>query len=149
MGYYMRYISTDEREITIPSLESVLKRVDPRYSITNVQKTPRESGNLMYGGEIYGQIEINRPGDELFEEEVEELKEFLSESRGKKKTVLQTLTNAKTIVAVQVLWQDRDTEQTLIRIDPLWDWLFNNRRGLLQADGEGYYDSSGLILQEE
>ncbi len=59
MGYYMRYISTDEQEITVPMLESVLKSLDPQYSIANVQKPPRESGDLMYGNEVYGQIEIN------------------------------------------------------------------------------------------
>jgi DNA polymerase III psi subunit len=149
MGYYMRFISTDEQEITIPLLESVLKSFDLQYSVVNVQEVPRECGNLMYGNEIYGQIEINRPGDNLFEEELEELKESLSESKGrKKKTVLQTLTNAQTILAIQVLWQNRDTEQTLSKIDPLWLWLLSNRKGLLQADGEGYYDSSGLVLKE-
>ncbi len=146
----MRYISTDEQEITIPVLESALKQIDSRYSITDVRKSPRESGDLMYGDDVYGQIEINGPGDGLFEEELGELKEFLSESRSKnKRAVLETLANSKRTVAIQVLWQDRDDEQTLGRIDPLWGWLFANRRGLLQVDGEGYYDSSGLILEEE
>jgi hypothetical protein len=34
-------------------------------------------------------------------------------------------------------------------IDPLWRWLHANRRGLLQADGEGYYDAKGLVLELE
>ena len=72
MGYYIRYIITDEREITLPVLESNLKRIDTQYSISNIQKTPRESGDLMYDNEVYGQIEINLSGDGLFEEELEE-----------------------------------------------------------------------------
>ena len=147
MGYYMRFISTDEQEITLSLLKSALKLVDPQYSIANVHKIPREFGDLMHGNDIYGQIEINRLGDSLFEEELEELKELLGESKGKE-SVLQILTNAKTSVVIQVLWQERDSEQTLSKIDPLWNWLFTNRQGLLQADGEGYYDSSGLIAEE-
>jgi hypothetical protein len=150
MSYYMRYISTDEQEITVPMLERILKSLDPQYSIANAQESPTESGDLVYGNENYGQIEINRPGDSLFEEELEELREFLNEARGKKKEiVLQTLDNATTTVAIQVLWQERNTEQTLSKIDPLWQWLFSNRKGLLQVDGEGYYDSSVLILEEQ
>jgi len=149
MGYYMRFISTDEQEITLSLLESALKLVDPQYSIANVHKTPREFGDLMHGNDIYGQIEINQLGDNLFEEELEELKEFLSEGKGKKKkAVLKALTNTKTTVAVEVLWQKRDAEQTLSKIASLWNWLFTNRSGLLQVDNEGYYDSSGLILEE-
>lgn len=30
-----------------------------------------------------------------------------------------------------------------------YDGLFANRKGLQQAGGEGYYDSSGLILETE
>jgi hypothetical protein len=130
-------------------LESILRSLDPQYSIANAQELPRESGDLVYGNEVYGQIEINRSGDSLFEDELEELKEFVSEAHGKKKAVLKTLNNARTTVAVQVLWQDRDVEQTSSKIDPLWRWLFSARKGLLQVDGEGYYDSSGMILEEQ
>jgi hypothetical protein len=150
MGYYMRYITTDKQEITIALLESVLKQIDPQYSIANAQTTSSQSGDLMYGNEIYGQIEINSAGDNLFEEELEELKELLEDSKGKgKKIVSQTLSNAKTTVAIQVLWQERETEATLSKIDPIWKWLFANRKGLLQPDGEGYYDGTKLILKED
>ncbi len=150
MGYYMRYFSTDEQEITIYLLESALKQFDPQYAITNGHLPPRGFGDLMYGNEIYGQIEVNRVGDRLFQEELDEFKEFLNGNRSRgAKTVLQVLNNAKTTVAIQVLWQDRTVAQTLNRIDPLYKWLFANRKGLLQVDGEGYYNGSKLILKEE
>jgi hypothetical protein len=75
-------------------------------------------------------------------EEVEE-----SEGEGKTK-VKRALEQAKAIVALQVLWQGCGTEETMEKLEPLWEWLFANRQGLLQADAEGYYDSSGLILEE-
>lgn len=36
--------------------------------------------------------------------------------------------------------------RTLDRLVPLWTWLQANRRGLIQADGEGYYDGQELIM---
>ena len=146
MGYYMRYIAVDEREITLPLLESALKQIDPAYAIVDVLG---ESGALTCSGELYGLIEVNRPGDGLFDEELDALEEFLEEAhREGRATVLETLHNARAIVAVQVLWQGRETEDTMSKLDPLWDWLPANRQGLLRVDGEGYYDNSRLILAE-
>ena len=111
---------------------------------------PREVDVLTYGGALYGQMEINRPGDDLFLGEIEEPKEEAEEGAAKgRKTVLKALAETKAIVAIQVLWQDREAEGTLQKIDPIWLWLFANRSGLLQVDGEGWYDRSGLILKLE
>jgi hypothetical protein len=124
-------------------LEQALQQTDPRYSIT-------ESGQLRHGDDLYGLVEINLPDDDLFEEELSELKESVEEVRGARRAdVLKTLDEAKAIVAVEVLWQGREPEPTLQKIDPLWAWLFSHRKGLLQADGEGYYDRSGHILKVE
>ncbi len=87
----------------------------------------------------------------LFDEEIEELREFLEDAEGvRKPEVMQTLNDAKVIVALQVLQQGRATdEETLERIDSLWEWLFANYKGLMQADAEGYYDAQGLVLEVE
>jgi hypothetical protein len=138
MGYYMRFISTDDREITLSILEQALQKVDSRYSISAF-------GQLRYADDLYGLLQID-PVDE-FDEEIAELKEDVEEVQGGRRAeVLNTLDGARTMVAVQVLRQDREMEPTLQKIDPLWDWLFSHRKGLHQADGEGYYDRSGLIL---
>lgn len=140
MGYYMRYIVTDEQRVSLSEIERALRAIDPHYLVGD--------GDLKHDDGLYGQLEINQPGDGLFEEEVDELKAELEDTRGKaKKKVEAVLENAKAVVAIQVLWQDRDIEETLKKIDPLWKWLFANRQGLLQADGEGWYDASGLILR--
>ena len=147
MGYSMRYISVDEHEISLAVLENIFKQSDAAYSFVDIQPQPRESATLTYHHEPYGAIEINKPGDGLFEDELHDLKEFLEDIDGMgKKAVVQVLANAKAIVAVQVLFQGRKPEETLGRIDPLWQWLFDNREGLLQVDGEGYYDGTQLIL---
>jgi len=118
----------------MPLLEEVLKESGPDYSIAERLPSPREGGNLMHSGGLYAQIEINRRGDRLFDQELGELREEVEECEGKRKerkAVLETLKVARATVAVQVLWQDRGTVETLQRIDPIWKWLFANRKGLL------------------
>ena len=148
MSYYMRFVTTDERETSLTMLEEFFKQSDPAYSIVDVQTHAPESGTLTFNNAPYGVIEINKPEDGLFDDEIQELKESLEDAEGKgKKIVSQILRKAKAIIAVQVLFQDRQPEETLSKIDPLWHWLFENRKGLLQVDDEGYYDGTQLILE--
>jgi len=143
----MRFIVTDEKDVSLGTLESALKQIDPAYLIDRDEETDSE-GLLKWRDAVYGQIEVNRPGDGLFDGEIEELKEFVENSEGAKRSdVLNVLGQAKAIVAIRVVYERRESEDTLVKIDPLWQWLFANRQGLLQAGGEGYYDSSGLILE--
>ena len=139
----MRFITTDTAETTPSILEQALKETDSEYSIA-------DSGELKHGDDVYAVVEVNRPGDSLFAEEIGELREFVEAVRGKRKAdILRTLDNAKAIVAVQVLFGGRESEATLEKLDPLWEWLMSHRKGLLQADGEGYYDQTGPILKVE
>lgn len=139
MGYYMRYISTDNRKLSLTDLDSALKSIDSSYTIS--------AGEIQYGEELYGEIEINPRGSELCDEELEELQDFLIDTKGEsKERIVETLNQATAIIAVRVLWQGRNTEQTLEKLDLIWQWLFSNLSGLMQADDEGYYDETGLIL---
>ncbi len=63
MSYFMRYISTDATPITLAQLEQVLQAVNPTYRVVD--------SVLHLGDEVYGDIEINRSGDELFEDEID------------------------------------------------------------------------------
>lgn len=149
MGYYLRYIVTDEQDVTLSVLESGLKQYNVAYSIERDNESDDE-GDLKFNEELYGAIAINRPGDGLFDEEIGELKEFLEDVEGERKSeVLQVLGDARAIVAVQVLWAAREAEETLETINPLWLWLYANRKGLAQADDEGYYDAEGLVIEVE
>ena len=146
MGYYMRYIVTDEKEISLAILESALQEFDSAYQIERDEPADDE-GELTHDEDVYGQIEINRTGDAMFDGELEELMDFVNSAEGENKSrVLEVLNQAKAIIAVRVVNQGRESEATLTKIDPLWGWLFANRAGLMQAGGEGYYDASGLIL---
>ena len=149
LGYYMRFIAADEQDVSLGVLAAALKERDAAYLIERDEASDNE-GLLTYKGDVYGEIEVNRAGDGIFDEEIAELREFVDEVEGGNKSeVLGILDRAKAIVAVRVLWQGRESDETLEKIDPLWQWLLAHRKGLMQADGEGYYDATGLRLEVE
>jgi hypothetical protein len=149
MGYYMRFFDTSEKPLTIGDIEGAMRDVDPAYRLEVPKPAKIPQADLYLGDGLYAEVEINQPGDGLFEDEIAEMLEFLEDAEGNaRKQVEKVLKAAKRIVSVRVLGQDRETEDTLAGIDPLWKWLFATRAGLLQADGEGYYDADDLILEE-
>jgi len=78
------------------------------------------------------------------------LLEFAEDADGAAQSPVPAVLNAASaLLAVQVLWGSGDAESTLQRLDPIWTWLFQHRSGLMQADGEGYYDREGLVLVVE
>jgi hypothetical protein len=149
MGYFMRFIATSREAIELSQIEAGLKRLDPAYSFKDTSGSV-PGADFLYSGEVYGEIEINRSGDGLFDEEIEELREFVADGSGKgKKRVLAALDGATHIIAVRLLFGGRDdSESVLEKFDRLWEWLFESVGGLLQADGEGIYDNRGNIIVE-
>ena len=146
MGYYMRYIVADERPVDFTEIG---RAIAPTGGLIEPDGG-RATALLQQDGTPIAKLEINVPGDGLFDTELGELVEFVEDADGPAKhRVLATLRAARTIVAAQVLFGTRDTDSTLSALDPVWQWLMRNRQGLLQADGEGYYDAEGLILEVE
>jgi len=140
----MRYIVADERPVALEDVRRALSETGEGYEVDGEET----EATISYRGHHVGHLTLNAPGDGLFDAERNELLEFAEAGEGPgKRRVLDTLRAARTIVAVQVLFGDGDTERTLAAIDPIWRWLHANRRGLLQADREGYYDARELILE--
>ena len=140
----MRFIVDDERPVTLEQVRGALLDAGADYGFDGEET----EATVTYRGHRVGHLTLNVPGDGLFDEERAELIEFAEDGSGRGKSrVMETLRAARGIVAVQVLFGDRDTERTLATLDPLWHWLHVNRRGLLQADGEGYYEGQELILK--
>jgi hypothetical protein len=147
MGYYMRFFDTSEQPLNLNAVDSALRQIDPAYRIEILPETDALQGELHYGDGLYSHIEINQSGDGLFDEEVQEQLETLDDAEeGDPLLVAETLRAARRSIAARVLWQGREPDDTLVRIDPLWAWLLGSRSGLMQADGEGYYDLRGLVL---
>lgn len=145
MGYYMRYISCDSQPIDLEMMDAALKQVDPAYHlrVSNI----RGLGEIFYNDFNCGEIEVNGPEDDIFADDITEFRELVGPATTlHEQHVLDVLNQATWIVAVETFWEGDQSEAVLSRIDPLWDWLFINRKGILQADLEGFYDESGLIV---
>ena len=139
----MRYIVTDEQPVSLEDIGKAFAKAGVEYDVDGEETEV----TITYQGRPIGHVTLNVPGDGLFEEERDELIEFAEEgNEAQKRRVIDMLRAAREIVAVQVLFGDGDTDSTLDRLSPLWTWLQSNRRGLVQADGEGYYDGHDLIL---
>lgn len=139
MGYWMRFFDTKKPALTVKSLTSALRRIDRKFGY--------DLGELTYDGEGFAQIEISKPGDGVFDEELANFRECVEAKGGKKVAaartkVLATLDATKRTVVVRV----GDHDDALDLLDTVWDWLFAHRSGLLQADGEGFYEDEVLIL---
>lgn len=146
MAFYVRYYLTDETDLTLDQLESGLQEFDPSYAIPHEE----DAGELHYAGETYAEIEINRPGDTVFDEEIEEtIEDVETQSGPRAQYVIETLRETTRTVALRILYQGREAEQTLTKIDPLLVWLMMNREGMLHVDGEGFYEGEELVFEME
>jgi hypothetical protein len=148
MGYFMRFISGDARLLDLEAVGAILREVDPQYVMR-----PTDLDDLVevvYDGQLYGQIEIDQQGDELFEDDISAFLEMLgTPATSQEQMVADALTTATQIIAVEMFWEGTASEATFEKFDPLWAWLFANRRGILQADTEGFYGAEGLLVERK
>jgi hypothetical protein len=148
MGYYMRYIVADERLLSLAAVGEAISAIDPRYLIRPTDLD--ELVEVLYDGKLYGQIEMNVPRDDLFEDDITAFMEMIgTPTSQEERLVMATLTAATQIIAVEMFWEGTASEATFALFDPLWDWLFTNRRGILQADTEGFYSADGLLVERK
>ena len=86
MGYYMRYFDTSEKWLTIGEIEGALRDVNPAYRLESPESAKIPQADLYLGDGLYAEIEINEPGDGLFEDEIAEMLEFLEDAEGNGRT---------------------------------------------------------------
>jgi hypothetical protein len=139
VGYFLRFLCEDGRPLALDEVLAGLQESDPRFQVDG-------DGTLTRGNERLAQMEINTAADDLFNEEIGELREEAEREGTAASAVMTRLGSVTAILTVMVLWQDRAPEQTLDLLSPLWDWLLANRDGLIYSDGEGFYDGQDLIL---
>jgi hypothetical protein len=139
----MRFFVEDDQPLTFEELSSGLRGIDPEFRIES-------EGGVYRGDQLLGQMEISAAGDERFRDEIDDFVEMIEgiEDEGREE-VAGRLRQVTAMLAVQVLMQQRTLAQTLDLLDPLWAWLLVHRRGLVQADGEGFYEGTELILALE
>jgi hypothetical protein len=144
MGDFIRYILTEPHDLTLERVEKGLKQIDPEFAIV-IDQAAANMGDVLLEGEIFGEIELNRPEDQVFDEDIEDLREQLVDIPPSEKTVvMKALAKATGMIAFQLSEEGHDHYG---RIDPFWDWLFVHYSGLLQIDDEGYYNQDDQVLE--
>jgi hypothetical protein len=144
MRYYLRYIIAEGPPPTLTDLRDGLRPLGPDYSF----ELQGQAGIFVYQGTPIAQLEISTPGDEVFEEERDELLDFLTAVVGDRRPHVEVLLRGATgTIAAQILAAGDDPAMVLQWLDPVWKLMFSRHRGLLQVDGEGYYDADGLVLK--
>ncbi|MBH23409.1 MAG: hypothetical protein CMH57_02885 [Myxococcales bacterium] len=147
MGYCMRYITTSSPAPTLGELRDALVSIDARYRLDVTSEAPPSAG-VHFDDVALGELAIHVAGDAAFAEEVGELLGGLKGAVGDDPaSVRAVLEGASAIIALRVIFGDRDPDETLDTLDPIWGWFMETHEGLIQADDEGYYDDSGLILE--
>lgn len=143
MSYYMRFIITDAAPLDLAAVDALLRSVDPAFSVRIDPMLP-EAGDLLHGDQTYAIIEVNRPGDEIFEDEIDELREAVTvHDSPRKAEVLAALDAATGMIALEIT---EAGDADLAALEPFWDALFARRAGLLQVDEEGFFDRGGRVL---
>lgn len=140
---YMRFISTDARSTSFDDLEQALREIAPNSLLRRMQIGDYADAEIDEA--IHAEVEINRRGDELFAEEIDELREpveWFSDTPPRQQ-VLNALDNAREIVCFRLTRAGWEADF----MDRLCDWLLANRQGLLQIDGEGYFDATNSVLK--
>ncbi len=151
MGYYMRYLFEGEQKVTLEEIEAVLKKIDDQYAFLGWVNN-KNGAEIQYQKAAYGTIELERFEGEASDKEIQETIEKVELIKGwftraAKSHVIRFLKQVRVRIVVRVLWGGRETEETLGKLDPLWEWLTAKYAGLLQVDGEGFYDKRKLILK--
>src|SRR4051794_17242544 len=97
----MRYIVADERPLSLDDVRRALAGEEEDYEIHGAGT----EANLGFEGRIIAEIAIAVSGDRSFDAERAKLIESADQGEGPgKATVLETLTHARSIFAVQVLF---------------------------------------------
>lgn len=153
MPYYMTFFVDHASGAGFADIEAGLRAEDPAYRVEVLDRGPMDdfdAADLFHGDDAIARIEINRGGEPLFHGEIQDRVEGVKyDGTRQRSRVITTLRRTNTIVRVHVLWGGRDPDLTLERLQSLWDWLFLFRSGVLHADGEGFYDADGLIVEEK
>lgn len=128
MSYYVRYFA--ESPVSLKALAAGLKAIDPQSKI--------DGGELMRGGEVVAEVEVDQAGSDLFNEELSSKIAALEQVGAHH--VIARLRGTQSIVAARV-----DPSVVWDVLGPLWSILPTVSTGLTQVDGYGFYDGSTLV----
>ena len=136
----MRFFLTDGPPPSLDDLAAVVTAADATGLIARDAAEPAR-GDLYFDGELYAEIEVNAPGDEIFEEDrLDLLDELAKQDDPKAAEAVDALRWATGAVVLRVYEPGHDDWP---RLNLIVDWLFETRAGVLQVDEEGFFGRDG------
>ncbi len=146
MTLRMRFLITDPGEVDLDELARSLRSTNRRYQCAFEDG----AGTISYGGDEIAGVEVYNPGDGTFDDQLAELEEAASEGSGAGEArVADALATVQLIFSAELLGKSSKQDDSREAMQPVWEWFFGNRTGLLQVDSEGYFDEEGLIFEVE
>ena len=152
MPYYVRAFCTDESRPSIDQIESELKRDNPaaRFESDDDRQSPSWSQAEFYykSGKqpVIVEVNVNEGAESLAAEESQEFTDEIGQpglSRSKRR-VLKHLADTRFIVCCQLLGDIDDDGYHWN--GELLNYYVKNHGGMIQADGEGFYDGRKVIV---
>lgn len=161
MGYYVRAFCTAAETPPIgPVLEFARSRgsnvsLDPEVNVPADDDPNWTQVGVGYkAGKLPILLEVNRRGDgrdgEMVSEEIEEFIEFLEDApkNANRRRVEEHLGKTTFVVAAQLATSDID-DDGYNALGNVLSYFVEHSGGLIQADGEGFYDGDKVIVALE
>lgn len=127
----MRYFAAGA--LALDAIKKGLAAEDPGFKI--------DGGEVSRGGQLLAEIEINKPGSDLFDDEIAGTIQRLQQAGGHAQRVIAHVQGTQSVLAVQIL-----DPGAMEQLTPLWTVLARLANGLWQVDGQGFYDQGQLVV---
>ena len=132
VGQYMRYFA--DATLALDVLKKSLSAEDPAFKI--------DGGEVSRDGQLLAEIEINKPGSDMFSDDVNGMLQRLQSAGAS--AVTQRVQGTQAVLAVQILDGAGNAMEVL---EPFWNVLSRLATGLWHVEGQGFYDQGQLVAQ--
>ncbi|MBW4435954.1 MAG: hypothetical protein KME04_02390 [Pleurocapsa minor GSE-CHR-MK-17-07R] len=140
----MRYFISGTEMASLPELGALFLEVHEEYLLL-ADPIDENSAELYFGEVLLGELEVNRPGDDLFDGDLEDLLDELNKQDDPAAVQVSAwLEEASGMLVIHVLRGGHEQYDTLM--SPLIDSLFARYDGVLQVDTEGFFNRDGRIV---
>jgi hypothetical protein len=119
--------------LTLADLKSRLAAADRSFKI--------DGGEVMRGQETLAEIEINRPGSDMFADDVSQMCGQLQALGPQAYNVMARIQNTQAILAVQML-----AGSSMEALGPFWQVLQQLSTGLWHIPNQGLYENGQFIV---
>jgi hypothetical protein len=101
-----------------------------------------DGGEVSRDGQILAEIEINKPGSDMFSDDINNMMQRLQQVGASQ--IMQRVGATQAVLSVQLL---DGTPNAMEQLGPLWNVLSRLTTGLWHIEGQGFYDQGQLIAQ--